>query len=104
MATQKPDSVIPPYDVNRTIRFAVFGAAMGMLIHSQSSQDSCQTSGPVIGRWLRFLDHQFPLHSAARKARFVALGKRVLSDQTAMYVTYRVSVAPAYLSLGHHSE
>lgn len=62
------------YDPVRTLRFAAFGTAMG----------------PVIGKWLQFLDYKFPLspvagaigNQAPSKARQgVQLAKRVLADQ-----------------------
>ncbi|KAG9012828.1 hypothetical protein FRB94_004974 [Tulasnella sp. JGI-2019a] len=54
------------YDSMRTLRFVVFGA----------------TLGPFLGRWNKFLDHMFPLRSAAAsKVSYVSLTKRVGADQ-----------------------
>jgi protein Mpv17 len=52
------------YDFARTMRFAVFGVAMG----------------PLIGVWMRFLERQVPLVGGSRR-RGVQLGKRVFMDQ-----------------------
>lgn len=62
------------YDPVRTLRFAAFGTAMG----------------PVIGKWLQFLDYKFPLSATAgalanqapsKAKQGVQLAKRVLADQ-----------------------
>ncbi|KAF8320361.1 hypothetical protein DL93DRAFT_2073950 [Clavulina sp. PMI_390] len=79
--TPKKPEFDPPrpqrYDLQRTLRFAAFGAGMG----------------PIIGRWNLFLEKNFPLRvlgSAARssngtpKVSMTALGKRVLADQSIM--------------------
>lgn len=56
----------PPqgYDYARTLRFAVFGVAMG----------------PLIGVWMRFLERNVPLVGGSRR-RGIQLGKRVFADQ-----------------------
>ena len=62
-----PEFEPPPpqgYDVARTMRFAVFGVAMG----------------PLIGVWMRFLERNVPLTGGSRR-RSVQLGKRVFADQ-----------------------
>ena len=42
-------------------------------------------SGPVIGRWNRYLEHRFPLRTRTENATsFVALSKRVAVDQIVM--------------------
>ncbi|KAF9511663.1 hypothetical protein BS47DRAFT_1330791 [Hydnum rufescens UP504] len=62
-------------DLERTVRFAAFGALMG----------------PLIGRWNIFLERHFPLRSLREPASgpisWRALGKRVLADQTAIAPT-----------------
>ncbi|KAJ9108060.1 hypothetical protein QFC20_003629 [Naganishia adeliensis] len=54
----------PGYDYARTLRFAVFGVAMG----------------PLIGVWMRFLERNIPLVGGSRR-RTLQLGKRVFADQ-----------------------
>ncbi|EJD55313.1 hypothetical protein AURDEDRAFT_78349 [Auricularia subglabra TFB-10046 SS5] len=57
------------FDLVRSARFAAFGLVMG----------------PFIGRWVKFLEHQFPMHpSKGRSRNFVQLAKRVASDQIVM--------------------
>ncbi|WVQ84796.1 hypothetical protein IAT38_006953 [Cryptococcus sp. DSM 104549] len=64
----------PAYDPERTLRFAVFGMAMG----------------PLIGRWMRLLERQIPMRAAALTAgkgsqgNGLVLAKRVLADQLIM--------------------
>jgi len=61
----------PSYDPERTLRFAVFGAAMG----------------PFIGRWLRLLERHIPMVKAGGAGSTgMQLAKRVLADQVIMYV------------------
>jgi protein Mpv17 len=61
----------PSYDPERTLRFAVFGAAMG----------------PFIGRWLRLLERHIPMVKAGGAGSTgIQLAKRVLADQVVMYV------------------
>ncbi|ORY34585.1 hypothetical protein BCR39DRAFT_513490 [Naematelia encephala] len=55
------------YDPERTLRFAVFGMAMG----------------PIIGRWMRLLERQIPIRAGA-KGNGLQLAKRVLADQLMM--------------------
>lgn len=66
------DVVKPSYDPERTLRFAVFGAAMG----------------PFIGRWLRLLERHIPMVKAgaggASSSTGIQLAKRVLADQVIM--------------------
>ena len=62
-----PEFEPPPpqgYDYARTLRFAVFGVAMG----------------PLIGVWMRFLERNVPLTGGSRR-RSIQLGKRVFADQ-----------------------
>lgn len=49
MHNPTPQSPTPTYDPYRTLRFAVFG--MGM--------------GPIIGRWMRFLERAIPIPAKA---------------------------------------
>ncbi|KAG8988934.1 hypothetical protein FRB94_000317 [Tulasnella sp. JGI-2019a] len=56
------------YDPLRTLRFVVFGA----------------TLGPIIGRWNKFLEHNFPLRSAVGTVSLRSLAKRVGADQIVM--------------------
>jgi protein Mpv17 len=60
------------YDPERTLRFAVFGAAMG----------------PFIGRWLRLLERHIPMIKGAvggsSTSTGIQLAKRVLADQVVM--------------------
>lgn len=67
-----PEFEPPPpqgYDYARTLRFAVFGVAMG----------------PLIGVWMRFLERNVPLVGGSRR-RTLQLGKRVFADQCLLYV------------------
>jgi hypothetical protein len=68
----------PAYDPERTLRFGIFGLAMG----------------PLIGRWLRLLERHIPMVKAAAGASGagttstgIQLAKRVLADQVVMYVS-----------------
>ncbi|KZV92099.1 hypothetical protein EXIGLDRAFT_836676 [Exidia glandulosa HHB12029] len=57
------------YDPVRSARFAVFGLVMG----------------PFIGRWVKFLEQQFPMNAGKTTAgNLLALTKRVASDQILM--------------------
>ncbi|ODN84927.1 hypothetical protein, variant 2 [Cryptococcus amylolentus CBS 6039] len=72
----------PTYDPARTLRFAVFGMAMG----------------PIIGRWMRLLEKRIPMPNVSRGGGLtlpgevvrkkggegVQLAKRVLADQVVM--------------------
>ncbi|WVQ77500.1 hypothetical protein IAR50_007186 [Cryptococcus sp. DSM 104548] len=55
----------PTYDPSRTLRFAVFGMAMG----------------PIIGRWMRLLEKKIPMPNGGEG---IQLAKRVLADQVVM--------------------
>ncbi|KIS02440.1 hypothetical protein L804_00708 [Cryptococcus deuterogattii 2001/935-1] len=93
MHNPTPQSPTPTYDPYRTLRFAVFG--MGM--------------GPIIGRWMRFLERAIPIPAKASlgtagkgaggiltgpagasagvgkaSGEGVQLVKRVVADQTVM--------------------
>lgn len=62
------DSPTPAsFDIERTIRFAIFGMAMG----------------PLIGRWMKVLDRGFPMR-AGGKGNGLQLAKRVAADQLVM--------------------
>jgi len=66
---QRPHDPTLQYDLQRTARFLAFGISMG----------------PVIGRWNKFLEFQFPLKSGKQQGvSMTALGKRVASDQLVM--------------------
>ncbi|KAH7104751.1 hypothetical protein BKA62DRAFT_477504 [Auriculariales sp. MPI-PUGE-AT-0066] len=68
MMTAKDGEVVR-YDPMRSMRFAAFGLAMG----------------PFIGRWIKFLEHQFPMPKTnSSRANLLALTKRVASDQAVM--------------------
>ncbi|KAL7425294.1 hypothetical protein Q5752_000982 [Cryptotrichosporon argae] len=56
----------PSYDAERTLRFAIYGMAMG----------------PLIGRWLRILERTIPMKAGGSQT--VQLAKRVLADQAIM--------------------
>ncbi|TYJ52904.1 hypothetical protein B9479_006492 [Cryptococcus floricola] len=72
----------PTYDPTRTLRFAVFGMAMG----------------PIIGRWMRLLEKRIPMPNVSRGGGLtlpggvvrkkggegIQLAKRVLADQVVM--------------------
>lgn len=95
MHNPTPQSPTPTYDPYRTLRFAVFG--MGM--------------GPIIGRWMRFLERAIPIPAKASlgtagkgaggiltgpagasagvgkaSGEGIQLVKRVVADQTVMWV------------------
>jgi protein Mpv17 len=63
-------SLMSKYDPQRTARFFVFGLGMG----------------PIIGRWNKFLEFQFPLKKSPQQTNIDmgALAKRVLCDQLCM--------------------
>jgi hypothetical protein len=48
------------------------------------------STGPLMGRWNRFLEHSFPLKSIGGKVSLNALAKRVGADQTVMSVTFQL--------------
>ncbi|KAK4689869.1 protein Mpv17, partial [Tremellales sp. Uapishka_1] len=67
-----PDSLefqppAPSFDPERTLRFAVFGMAMG----------------PIIGRWMRILERSIPM-KVGQNGGGLQLAKRVLADQLIM--------------------
>ncbi|OCF34394.1 hypothetical protein I316_03908 [Kwoniella heveanensis BCC8398] len=57
----------PTYDPERTLRFAIYGMAMG----------------PLIGRWMRLLEKAIPIRAGAA-GNGVQLAKRVAADQAIM--------------------
>lgn len=97
MHNPTPQTPTPAYDPLRTLRFAIFG--MGM--------------GPIIGRWMRFLERAIPIPAKATLGRAgkgaggiltgpagasagvgkgsgegIQLVKRVVADQIIMWVTW----------------
>lgn len=71
-------------DLERTMRFAAFGALMG----------------PVLGRWNIFLEKYLPLRSLGESAlgQGRALGKRVLADQIVMCAFLLITFDAALLN------
>ena len=49
--------------------------------------------GPLLGRWNLFLEKNYPLRSVGGTVSLKSLGKRVLVDQTLMYVLFGYSYA-----------
>nr|XP_019009509.1 uncharacterized protein I206_06158 [Kwoniella pini CBS 10737]OCF48290.1 hypothetical protein I206_06158 [Kwoniella pini CBS 10737] len=65
--TPTPSSPTPSYDPERTLRFAIYGMAMG----------------PLIGRWMRVLERSIPVKIGTQGAG-LGLAKRVAADQLIM--------------------
>ncbi|WWD20441.1 hypothetical protein CI109_104917 [Kwoniella shandongensis] len=57
----------PSYDPERTLRFAIYGMALG----------------PLIGKWMRLLERSIPIRAGAN-GNGLQLAKRVLADQAVM--------------------
>ncbi|WRT69866.1 uncharacterized protein IL334_006857 [Kwoniella shivajii] len=57
----------PSYELERTLRFAIYGMAMG----------------PLIGRWMRVLERSIPVKMGSKGAG-LGLAKRVAADQLLM--------------------
>lgn len=68
------------YDVNRTLRFAAFGMAMGPLIGQLPHLFPLVSL--LVGRWMRLLERHVPLRPGMNQT--VQLAKRVLADQAIM--------------------
>ncbi|EIW71354.1 hypothetical protein TREMEDRAFT_67721 [Tremella mesenterica DSM 1558] len=66
-AKPPPGTPGPSYDFERTLRFSVYGMAMG----------------PIIGRWLRLLERQLPVRQGT-KGNGLQFAKRVFADQAIM--------------------
>ncbi|OCF73374.1 hypothetical protein I204_06606 [Kwoniella mangroviensis CBS 8886] len=62
-----PTSPTPSYDPERTLRFAIYGMAMG----------------PLIGHWMRLLERAIPVRIGSKGAG-LGLAKRVAADQMIM--------------------
>ncbi|ORX37556.1 hypothetical protein BD324DRAFT_579243 [Kockovaella imperatae] len=65
-STGSVKEVVQQYDTKRTLRFCIFGMAMG----------------PVIGGWMRLIERGIPLRKVGGNG--IQLAKRVLADQAIM--------------------